>query len=59
MTRSKAEVLRVLRQAGLFHVADELERSLPDVVDFDRDSELLARHGLEPDVLMSRMGASP
>ena len=59
MKRSKAEVLRVLRQAGLFHVADELEALLPEVVDFDRDHELLERFGLEQDVLMSRMGASP
>jgi hypothetical protein len=59
MKRSKAEMLHALRRAGLFHVADELEQLLPDVVDFDRDSELLARYGLEQDVLMSRMGASP
>jgi hypothetical protein len=59
MQRSKAELLRVLRRAGLFHVADELEPLLPEVVDFDRDHELLERYGLEQDVLMSRMGASP
>jgi hypothetical protein len=52
-------VLRVLRKAGLFQVADELEPVLPEVVDFDRDYRLLERYGLEPDVLMSRMGASP
>jgi hypothetical protein len=59
MKRSKAEVLRVLRKAGLFQVADELEPVLPEVVDFDREYRLLERYGLEPDVLMSRMGASP
>ena len=59
MKRSKAQFLRVLRHAGLFHLADELEPVLPDVVDFDRDYELLQRHGLEQDVLASLMGGSP
>lgn len=59
MKRSKAEVLRVLRNAGLFQAADELEQVLPEVVDFDRDYRLFERYGLEQDVLMSRMGASP
>jgi len=59
MKRSKAELLRVLRHAGLFQLADELEPVLPEVVDFDRDHQLLERYGLEQDVLMSRMGASP
>jgi hypothetical protein len=57
--RSKAEVMRPLRQVGLFEVADELEPVLPEIVDFDRDYRLLERYGLEQDVLMSRMGASP
>jgi hypothetical protein len=59
MKRSKSELLRTLRQAGLFDVADELEPLLPEVVDFDRDYRLLERYGLEQDVLMSQMGASP
>jgi hypothetical protein len=32
---------------------------LPEVVDFDRDHEVLERFGLEPDILMSSLGASP
>jgi len=59
MKRSKAEFLRVLRHAGLFQTADELEPVLPEVVDFDRDHRLLERYGLEQDVLMSRLGGSP
>ena len=59
MKRTKAELLRVLRNAGLPHLADELEPVLPEVVDFDRDQQLLERYGLEQDVLMNRMGASP
>jgi len=59
MKRSKKEFLRALRHAGLFRIADELEPVLPEVVDFDRDHELLERYGLERDVLMSRLGGSP
>jgi hypothetical protein len=58
MKRSKSDMLRALRQAGLFEVADQLEPLLPEVVDFDRDYRLLERYGLERDVLMSLMGAS-
>ena len=59
MKRSKADMLRVLRHAGLFQVAEELEPVLPEVVDFDRDHALLERYGLDIDTLMNRMGAGP
>jgi hypothetical protein len=59
MKRSRAEVLRVLRHAGLSEVAEELAPVLPDVVDFDRDRELFERYRLDQDELMSRMGGSP
>jgi len=59
MRRTKAEFLRVLRNAGLFEVAEELAPVLPDVVDFDRDQTLLERYGLHQDELMNRMGGSP
>jgi len=59
MKRSRAEVLRVLRHAGLFTVAEEMEPELPDFVDLERDHELFERYGLDVDMLMSRMGASP
>lgn len=59
MKRSKAEVLRVLRHAGLFQVADKLEPVLPEVVDLDHDHELFERYGLDQDVLISQLGASP
>jgi hypothetical protein len=39
--------------------ADELALVLPETVDLDRDSELLARHGVSHDDLISRMGGSP
>jgi hypothetical protein len=59
MRMAKPEVLRVLRNAGLFEVADELEPLLPEVVDFDRDYRLFEHYGLEQGVLKDRMGASP
>jgi hypothetical protein len=59
MKRARAELLRVLRHAGLFDAADELEPVLPEVVDFDRDHELLERYGIYRDELMSRLGGSP
>jgi hypothetical protein len=57
--RTRAEVLRVVRNAGLFEVADELAAELPEVVDLDRDHALFERHGLDVDELTSRMGGSP
>jgi len=59
MKRSRAHVLRVLRNVGLFGVADELAPLLPEEVDFDRDYELFERFGLDRAELMSRMGGSP
>lgn len=59
MQQSRAEVLRVLRHAGLSRVAEELAPSLPDVVDFDRDHELFERYGLDAEELVSRLGGSP
>ena len=59
MRRSRAEFLRVLRNAGLFQVAEELAPVLPEIVDFERDQKLLERFGLHQDELMNRMGGSP
>ena len=59
MKRTRAEVLRVLRHAGLPQVAEELGPELPDVVDTDRDHALFERYQLNGEELMSRMGASP
>lgn len=59
MQQTRAEVLRVLRHAGLGQVADELAPQLPDVVDFDRDHALFERYRLDPDELTSLLGGSP
>lgn len=59
MQRTRTEILRVLRRAGLSQVADELAPELPEVVDLDRDHELFERYRLDADELMNRMGGSP
>lgn len=59
MQRTRAEILRVLRHAGMAQVADELAPQLPEVVDFDRDHALLERYHLDSDELMNRLGGSP
>ena len=52
-------MLRVLRRAGITENVDELALVLPETVDLDRDAELLARHGISHDELISRLGGSP
>jgi hypothetical protein len=55
----KHEIARRLRSAGLPHVAEEAERSLPDEVDLEQAAEFGARYGITRDELISRMGGSP
>jgi hypothetical protein len=55
----RAELLRVLRNAGLSQAADELAPELPEMVDLDRDRPLLDRYAVNLDVLIDRMGGSP
>ena len=56
---SREHVVEVLRTAGMYDVADEANRSLPDELDLDRAAEFLARYGITKDALISRMGGSP
>jgi hypothetical protein len=55
---AREEVLRVLRRAGMTESAEALVPVLPEVVDLDRDAELLARYGVTHDRLISRLGGS-
>jgi hypothetical protein len=59
MVIPKHEIARRLRNAGLQHVAEEAERSLPDEVDLEQAAEFGARYGITKDELISRMGGSP
>ena len=56
----KRKVLAVLRRAGLGEQKiNEVDRVLGDPVDLDRDGDVLARHGITRDMLISQMGGSP
>ena len=58
--RSKAEVLAILRRAGIREeTVEALERALDDPVDIRRDGNLFARYGITLDHLVDRMGGSP
>lgn len=58
--RSHEEAARVLRRAGY---SDEFIREvlsqLPDPINLQRDQQVLARYGLNPERLMDRMGGGP
>jgi hypothetical protein len=58
--RSKAEVLRVLRRAGVSEdTIEALESELDDPVDVKRDEGLFSLYGLTRDRLVDLMGGSP
>ena len=59
MRFSRHEVVKILRNAGLYEAADEAMRVLPDPVDVDDVAAWGARHGITRDDLISRMGGSP
>jgi hypothetical protein len=56
---SREHVVEILRTAGMYHVADEANRSLPEQLDLERAAEFLGRYGITKDALISRMGGSP
>jgi hypothetical protein len=58
--RRKAEVLRVLRRAGVpEETVRALDDALDDPVDLQRDGNLFLRYGITRDWLIGRMGGSP
>jgi hypothetical protein len=59
-TMPKVEFLHILRRTGELKAAAELNQELPDPVDFDRDAEVLARHGFRSaEQLVDRLGGTP
>jgi hypothetical protein len=56
MEIDKEMVLNVLRERGEQGKAEEAARELPDQVDTERDSGLLARFGVDPGELLGKMG---
>jgi hypothetical protein len=58
--RPRKEVARVMRRAGYSdEFIDGVLSQLPDPVDLQRDQQILARYGLNPERLMDRLGGSP
>jgi hypothetical protein len=56
---TKQEAIVMLRRWGMGHLVATAERELPEVIDLQRDQELLARFGMTRGQLMDRAGASP
>ena len=59
MIRSRQEIVRVLRRAGLEELAFEATASLPDPVSTEEIKEFCDAHRLSVEWLMNRMGSSP
>jgi hypothetical protein len=55
----KWQIVDALRNANLTELADDVDRSWPEMIDVDRAAALLQRHGITKDMLISRMGGSP
>lgn len=58
-TRSKRDILALMRRLGKNDRIEEAERILPDPVDLDRDAHLLTQLGMSVDSAYNEMGASP
>lgn len=52
----KDQILQLLRERGDSDKATEADRELPDQVDTDKDSGLLAKFGIDPMDLISKFG---
>lgn len=55
----KDKVLELLREKGKGDQAEAAEQELPDQVDPERDSGLLAKFGLDPQDLLGKLGDLP
>jgi hypothetical protein len=52
----KDKIIELIKQHGKADQAGQAEQELPDQVDPDRDSGLLAKFGLEPQDVLSKLG---
>jgi hypothetical protein len=52
----KDKILEILRQQGNSDQADQAEHELPEQVDTERDSGLLAKFGIDPQDLLGKLG---
>jgi hypothetical protein len=56
MQIDKSQILDLLRSRGEDQKAQQAEQELPDTVDTDQDSGLLAKLGLDPQDLLGGLG---
>jgi hypothetical protein len=56
--RQRGEVISVMRRVGLGDRVAEAQQTLPEVIDLDRDEQLLYRLGLSLDRIVDRLGGS-
>jgi hypothetical protein len=56
--RERGEVISVMRRVGLGDRVAEAQQTLPEVIDLDRDEQLLYRLGLSLDRIVDRLGGS-
>jgi hypothetical protein len=54
----KDQILDLLRQQGKTDQADQAGQELPEQVDPERDSGLLAKFGIDPQDLLGKFGGS-
>jgi hypothetical protein len=52
----KDKILEHLRERGDHDKAEQAERELPDTVDHEQHSDLLAKHGINPRELLGKIG---
>ncbi len=56
MQIDKSQILELLRSQGQHDQASQAEGELPDQVDPERDSGLLSKFGLDPQMLLGLLG---
>ncbi len=59
MKLTRQHVVEMLRTTGLWALAEEAGRALPDPVEYDHAESFLAQRGITKDGLISRRGGSP
>jgi hypothetical protein len=52
----KDKVIELIKEHGQADQADQARQELPDQVDPDRDSGLLAKFGLKPEDVLGKLG---
>lgn len=56
MQFDKSQIIDMLREQGDNDQADQADQELPSKVDTEKDSGLLAKLGIDPQTLVTRLG---